>query len=201
MCDRSLTSGEDTRLKMFFKGRDDEPWFTGPSRFPLKLAGFWTLQSLWSIFCLLPITALHASSPAGPVSPLQLACLGSALAAWAYESVADLQKHRYRAQRKEEGTSRWCDVGLWKLSRHPNYAGEMLVWWSFWGLTTVTNPANAWTVVSPLFITWLLTSVSGVPFIAAANEKKYGKDPEYRKYLAETPLFVPALFAKGDKSA
>ena len=43
------------------------------------------------------------------------------------ESVADMQKFNFRQNKANK--NRWCDVGVWKWSRHPNYYGEILVWY------------------------------------------------------------------------
>ena len=45
--------------------------------------------------------------------------------AFSLQGVADLQMHRYRKNR----TTAFIETGLWKYSRHPNYLGEILMWW------------------------------------------------------------------------
>ena len=46
-------------------------------------------------------------------------------------------------------------------------------------------------LLSPLFTTLLLLKVSGVPLVTAAGEKKWGSDPEYQRYMQETPMLLP----------
>ena len=47
-----------------FIAADDEPWLKGPTKYPLKLAAFWAVQSLWSFTVLLPVTVAQAYKPA-----------------------------------------------------------------------------------------------------------------------------------------
>ena len=88
------------------------------------------------------------------------------LAIWAIgmliEVIADRQKSRFRADPDNKGA--FIDVGLWAWSRHPNYFGEIVLWT---GLAIVAVPVlHGWqwaTLVSPVFVTVLLTRISGVP--------------------------------------
>lgn len=71
--------------------------------------------------------------------------------------------------------------------------GELVVWWSiFLGCAPVmTLPQIALASLSPLFITTLIMTVSGVPILEAATDRKYGNNAEYLKYKTLTPLLVP----------
>lgn len=77
-------------------------------------------------------------------------------------------------------------TGLWKYSRHPNYFGEMLVWW---GMATMVIGVVYWPVLflSPILITYLISFVSGVPLL----EKKYDENEAYQQYKKETNVFLP----------
>ena len=78
--------------------------------------------------------------------------------------------------------------GLWKYSRHPNYFGEILIWW---GLFLISAAFGRWyiAVISPLTITWLLIRVSGVPML----EEKYKNNPAYQEYIQTTNALVPNI--------
>ena len=202
---RVCAMGEDRRLRFLFPQDAAEPWFTGPSAYPLKLAGFWTIQTLWSWVCLLPVTAAHGLAQSGralPIAGLQLAGLGVFALGFVVEAVADFQKYSFRSDPANDG--RWCDRGLWSLSRHPNYLGEMAVWWGLWGAAMAGQapPLALLTSVSPLFSTFLLLNVSGVPLLEAKSDKRYGGRPEYEAYKRRTGRVLPKFFsggsAKGD---
>ena len=110
-----------------------------------------------------------------------------AVAIWAigllWEAVADAQLARFKAHRTDPTAV--MDIGLWAWSRHPNYFGEWLLWWGFFG---VAVPAGgAWTVIAPLLMSGLLMRVSGVPLL----EKKLAERPAYRAYVERTPAFFP----------
>ncbi len=77
------------------------------------------------------------------------------------------------------------DKGLWRLSRHPNYFGETLIWWGFFFMTF--SSIALWIVLSPVTITFLLLFVSGIPLL----EKRYASNPDFQKYAAKTSIFIP----------
>ena len=58
---------------------------------------------------------------------------------------------------------RFVDSGLFALSRHPNYFGEILVWVSLTALagTHGVFAAHPWIAASPFFTAFLLLYVSG----------------------------------------
>ena len=105
------------------------------------------------------------------------------------EVVADAQKKRFRS--RPENADRFVRSGLWAWSRHPNYFGEIVLWF---GVAMIATPAlQGWqyvTLLSPVFVTLLLTRVSGVPLLEERADAKWGGDPEYEAYKASTPVLV-----------
>ncbi|MBX2930275.1 MAG: DUF1295 domain-containing protein [Saprospiraceae bacterium] len=101
-----------------------------------------------------------------------------------FQTVGDYQLARFVKTRKSK--EEVLQTGLWRLSRHPNYFGEILVWW---GLFFIVLPApNGWmALISPLTITWLLVFVSGVPLL----EKRYDGNAEYAAYKKRTSMLFP----------
>jgi steroid 5-alpha reductase family enzyme len=174
-----------------------EPLITGESKYPFKLLGFWTAQSLWAFIGVLPVTAAQALGAASiPIRALRftsILALTMTAAGFAIESVADHQKSAFK---DENGPNAFITTGLYRYCRFPNYFGEILTWSSltvFAGLNGVFLSAP-WIVLSPLFTTFLLTSASGVPATVAGQEKKYGHIKEYREYADSTNLIVPDMF-------
>ncbi len=99
-----------------------------------------------------------------------------------YESVADYQLLKF-VQHKKPGQI--MQSGLWRYSRHPNYFGEITLWW---GAGLVALAANQWwALIGPATITFFLIKVSGVPLL----EKHYATNPEYQKYKRRTLMLFP----------
>jgi len=154
----------------------------------------WTLQGVWVCFtagaALAAITGGHRA-PLGVLDAIGFAIWG---AGFAIEAVADQQKRRFKS--RPENAGRFISSGLWARSRHPNYFGEIVLWI---GVALVALPAlEGWqlvTLVSPVFVTFLLTRVSGVPLLEQRADARWGGDPEYRAYKTRTPVLVPRLGA------
>lgn len=122
---------------------------------------------------------------------LQFLGVGIWLAGWLWESIADWQLMRFKA--KPENQGKILSSGLWAYSRHPNYFGELLVWW---GIFISAPFLNHWWLawLGPLTISWLLFRVSGVPML----EEKYRDNPEYQAYVRRTNAIVPKLTGRRD---
>jgi steroid 5-alpha reductase family enzyme len=78
------------------------------------------------------------------------------------------------------------ETGLWRYTRHPNYFGEVLLWW---GIFLVVLPVQhgIWGIISPVTITFLLLFVSGIPML----EAKYAENPKFQAYKKRTSAFFP----------
>lgn len=76
--------------------------------------------------------------------------------------------------------------GLWAYTRHPNYFGEVTLWWGIFIISLGSTPF-IYTIVGPLTITILILFVSGIPLL----EKKYAGQPEFEEYKKKTSIFFP----------
>ncbi|CAG0880083.1 unnamed protein product [Darwinula stevensoni] len=112
---------------------------------------------------------------------------------FAVEVVADYQKAVFRNDEKNQG--KFIRTGLWSVSRHPNYFGEILLWF---GLYMAAFPSlrdlEHWSILSPVLNMFIIVGFSGLPPLETYAAKKWGKDPEYQKYKAKTPILVPKLW-------
>lgn len=100
-----------------------------------------------------------------------------------FESVADKQLKIFLKDPKNKG--KIMQSGLWAYSRHPNYFGEVTMWWGIWLLNF--NTSNLWTIVGPLTITYLILKVSGVPLL----EEKYKDNKDFQDYQKRVSVFIP----------
>ncbi|RXG72969.1 hypothetical protein Avbf_04624 [Armadillidium vulgare] len=92
------------------------------------------------------------------------------------------------------GFDKFITTGLWSLSRHPNYFGEILLWFGLYvSASSVFRSYEYLTVFSPVFVYLLITQLSGIPPLEKYGQKKWGKQPSYREYINKTPLLIPFL--------
>ena len=87
-----------------------------------------------------------------------------------------------------------CNVGLWSLSRHPNYFFEWLHWLSYPLLCIGSSPEIFISMVGPLFLLLLILKVSGIPLTEAQAIRSRGQ--AYKDYQLTTPAFFPSIFRK-----
>lgn len=158
----------------------------------IRFLNVWTIQGLWVTFtaaaALVAITSRHRE-PLGWVA-------GVGALVWAIgfaiEVVADTQKSRFKANPANKG--KFINIGLWARSRHPNYFGEIVLWL---GVAIIALPVlQGWqwvALISPLFVTVLLTRVSGVPMLERRADERWGGQPDYEQYKKETPVLIPRL--------
>lgn len=156
----------------------------------LKFAAFWVVQAIWVWTVSLPVTVVNGSNRNPNIRAVDI--VGWIL--WAiglsFEAVADQQKLNLKKNSASKG--RWCDVGVWYWSRHPNYFGEILLWWGIFISATPVLRKGQWGVIAgPIFITLLLLFVSGIPMLEESADKRHGSNPEYRTYKNKTSPLIP----------
>jgi steroid 5-alpha reductase family enzyme len=164
--------------------------FDGMRESPLRFARFWLLQAITVAVVMLPVSYLLDREHPPGIGVWSIAGAALWLVGLLTEAVADAQKAAFRA--KEENQGRFVATGLWRYSRHPNYFGEMLVWWGLFVYTVPVLHGAAFAVVlGPVFITLLLLFVSGIPPLERSADEKYGDDAAYREYKRRTSILVP----------
>lgn len=167
-------------------GRFDE-LKTSPIRFLVP----WTIQGLWVFLTMIVVIVINSQNGSSPTLGIWD---GIGMAVWilgfTIEVLADNQKTAFNAVSENKG--KWIDSGLWSISRHPNYLGEILLWTgiAIFGISCLTG-LELLTWISPVFIYLLLTKVSGIPILDRRALEKWGDDPEYQKYRARTSLLLP----------
>ncbi len=156
----------------------------------LRFLQAWTLQGTWVVLTAASALLIITTTQRVPIGIFFVIGALCWIVGFAIEVAADRQKSAFRS--KPENKGRFIKTGLWAWSRHPNYFGEILLWT---GITIISLPLlNSWqwaTLISPIFVWFLLTKVSGVPMLERSADKKWGDDPEYVKYRDQTPLLVP----------
>jgi len=171
-------------------GRDDRFDEIKPSFF--RFLNAWTIQGLWVTFTM--AAALVAITTTTRKELDVFALIGFMVWAFGFgfEVIADTQKSRFNADPANRG--KFIQAGLWSRSRHPNYFGEIVLWI---GVTIIALPLlQGWqwvALISPFFVTLLLTRISGVPLLEKKADLKWGGQAEYEAYKKSTPVLIPRL--------
>ena len=106
------------------------------------------------------------------------------------ESAADIQKNNA----KKINPRRFVDTGLYRIVRCPNYLGEMIFWTGVLvsGIGAVSG-IGQWIVVLVGYIGIIFVMFSGARRLEIRQNKNYGNDPEYQKYVKTVPILVPFI--------
>ena len=151
-----------------------------------------TISGLWVTLC--SMCALVAiSSPEGLVmNALTYVGIILFIIGFGIEIVADNQKTAFRSI--EANKDSFITSGLWSKSRHPNYFGEVLLWFAIAVISfSSLEGLQLITLISPIFTYILLVYVSGVRMLEDMNDKKWADDEQYKSYKKNTPMLFPKL--------
>ena len=184
--------------------------------------GFWVISFAWGWLVSLPHT-LAAGVPVAerpPFGAVHVIGLTLFAAGFFVETAADWQKWLFKANDANRG--KFCDVGVWRLTQHPNWFGNLLLWAGIFTLNAPTllavGPAAtlgpltipAWlgtacrfgtAAISPLFLLALFNGqATGVPPLNKGYDMtiaKFGSDPTWQAYNKVTPALIPTLKSVG----
>ena len=95
--------------------------------------------------------------------------------------VADTQIHRFR----NNHPGQYCNIGLWRHGRHPNYFGEIMMWWGVWVMYASLYGFD-WLILGPIAITMLFLCVS----IPMMERRQLQNKPGYAEYKKHTRRLI-----------
>jgi steroid 5-alpha reductase family enzyme len=174
---RIVKSGEDKRFREIKKSLP-------------KFLMTWTLSALWVFLTTVNAVTIIVLNQQATLDLFFMAGFALWVLGFAFEAIADKQKKSF--SEALENKDKFITLGLWSISRHPNYFGEIVLWT---GIAIISLPLlSGWqflTLVSPVFVYLLLTKISGLPFLEDKAEKKWGGDKGYLEYKNNTPILVP----------
>lgn len=207
---RAIKVGHDKRL--------EELLLTSSGAFQ-----FWFISFVWNMVSSMPYLlgfsrkyAAIGGRNGGDVGFVKVGGLVYLLG-FSIETISDVQKWVF----KQRHADKFCDIGLWSLSQHPNYFGNLLVWIGIlimnvpWLIDLPLVESNTkflfkainwvWrcrrlllSLISPLFLWSLFNSQASGTMTNSLElaKSKYGTDPRYQSYQSEVPLIIPKLFRK-----
>jgi steroid 5-alpha reductase family enzyme len=170
-----------------FKGLDHEDWRytryreTQPSLLfhVINFFGLNMVPTLVVFAAMLPGLGLFESQ----ASALPLTWVGFAicLASATIQLLADTQIHRFR----DSHPGQYCNVGLWRHGRHPNYFGEIMMWWGVWVMYASLFGFD-WYILGPVAMTALFLCVS----IPMMERRQLQNKPGYAEYKKATRMLI-----------
>ena len=137
--------------------------------------------------CILPALYVMNENPA--FSPMCI--IGSAISFGAVllQLVADTQMHIYRRDRKTP----FIETGLWKYARHPNYLGEIMMWWGV-AIFSVCLLGFRWYLILGAAVNNLMFLFISIPMA----DKRQAQKPGYEEYRKGKNCLIPIRFRKAD---
>jgi len=178
---RKKGRGEDYRYRNWRK-----QW---GKHFPVKSYFYvFALQGFLILIIALPIILVNTGH-SDTVTWLDEAGLTIWCFGFVFEVVSDWQLSRFKKNPKNKG--KIMDKGMWKWCRHPNYFGEITMWWGIF-IIALSSPHGYYALISPLLITNLIVFYSGIPLL----EKRYKDNENYKKYIKKTPVLLPKFTNK-----
>ena len=175
-------------IRVFRVGEDKR--FSEAKKSFFKFLMFFSLSALWVFLTTANALTLILNNP--DINGVLFLCIGGIIwvIGFLFEVIADEQKRQFR--KKDSNHGQFIATGLWSISRHPNYFGEILIWI---GMAVISFPVlSGWqyaTLISPLFVILMLTRVSGINLLEESADKKWGNLDEYQTYKANTAALIP----------
>ncbi len=142
------------------------------------------LQGLLLLLVSVPVMFMSIYNSSEALNTLDIIGISVWVVGFLFESVGDRQLANFL--KKPENKGHIMQSGLWSYTRHPNYFGEVTMWWGIW-IIAMSSGVPFISVVGPLTITYLITKVSGIPM----TEKRYEGNMEFEEYKKRVSALVP----------
>ena len=130
--------------------------------------------------CILPAYVAVINVVAANLGSVIFLCVS--LGAATMQGIADYEMHTFRRNR----TGAFIRNGLWKYSRHPNYLGEILMWWGV-ALSVICVAPNAWYLATGALANTILFFAVSIPMADGRQSRKEG----FAEYKKQTRMLLP----------
>lgn len=179
-------------------GIDSRFTIVKPSR--VRFLMNWTLQGVWVFISVLPVLIINKSKEKFVIGLLDYIGISLWIIGFSLEVVADHQKITW--QKLVENKNKFINTGLWTISRHPNYFGEILLWIgiALSAFNGTSGPRSYIVFLTPIFVAFVLVFISGIYLLEKKKDKEFAKDHAYQRYKKLTPALIPFIGRAGDAS-
>ena len=175
---RNIGKGEDFRYQEFRRK-------FGPKRYWwLSYFQAFLLQGALMILISITLLGMSFTSQLKTLSTLDYIGIGIWLIGFVFEAGGDYQLMRFKKNTNNKGTL--LITGFWKYTRHPNYFGDAVVWWSY-GIFSISAGAY-WQVIGSILMTLLIIKISGVTLLEKSLKQT---KTAYSDYVDKTSSFFP----------
>lgn len=145
----------------------------------INFVGIHMIPTLVVYLCTLPAAVvIHNKTELNPISIIFIAL---SFCAATIQGIADIQMHSF----KKNGGTGFIRVGLWKHSRHPNYLGEILMWWGI-GLACIISQASDWYLIAGAIVNTCLFLFISIPLA----ENHQARKPGFEEYKKQTRILI-----------
>jgi len=181
---------EDWRYNQFRRFGSFAYWF-------VSLFGFHLMPTFMVTSCCISVYVAMIYGRETPLNGWDLVATFVSSLGIFFEAVADYQMNKFvdeKKSKKKGSEGKIMDQGLWSISRHPNYLGELLFWWgqSFFYVAS-GFPSIGWSSYSyygPIALTLLMIGYS----IPAMEQRSVEKRPAFKEYQKKTKMLIPYVF-------
>ena len=113
------------------------------------------------------------------------------------EALADYQKSSYKRSQQQ----RYCDIGLYRWVRCPNYLGDIILWIGNWiaGICGYIHWMH-WMISLLGLVAIIFILIDSTARLELAQDERYAKDATFQKYTKTVPVLVPFVHLYSFKS-
>ena len=183
---RNANKPEDWRYQKFRQNAGDIYWLT--SYFKVFL-----LQGAIMCFISLPMVVIFGDNNPSSLTIIDYLGVSIFFVGLLTEGIADAQMYIFKKKHSSLTTKEAVlNTGLWKYSRHPNYLGEIVLWFGI-GIIGLSSEYGYLSLISPLLLTFIMIKISGVSML---ESELINTKPKYNKYISKTPSLFPNLLKR-----
>ena len=147
----------------------------------INLLGIHMFPTLVVYMCVLPVVYLYQYNGEFSLLTVIFSILG--LGAVILQGTADYQMHKFR----KSNIGGFIRTGLWKYSRHPNYLGEIIIWWAMGLLSVCALKEHVYLLLGALMNTLMFVFVS----IPMAEKNQAKRKTGFSDYKKQTRMLFP----------